>query len=85
MTRLEALIISAKAGTDVRIMIPCMPDHIFVYRATQFYAKYLVENGVKVYQYMIMVSYMLKPLFLMTTSPLLVLPTWTFRSFKLNF
>ena len=48
---LEALIISAKAGTDVRIMIPCMPDHIFVYRATQFYAKYLVENGVKVYQY----------------------------------
>lgn len=48
---LEALIISAKAGTDVRIMIPCMPDHVFVYRATQFYAKYLVENGVKVYQY----------------------------------
>ena len=48
---LEALIISAKAGTDVRIMIPCMPDHVFVYRATQFYAKYLVENGVEVYQY----------------------------------
>ena len=32
-------------------MIPCMPDHAFVYRATEYYAKYLTRNGVKVYKY----------------------------------
>lgn len=48
---LEALVIAARSGIDVRIMIPCMPDHPFVYRATEYYAKYLVNNGVKVYKY----------------------------------
>ncbi|WP_251546145.1 cardiolipin synthase [Limosilactobacillus caecicola] len=48
---LEALVISAHSGVDVRIMIPCKPDHPFVYRATEYYAKYLVNNGVKVYKY----------------------------------
>ncbi|EEJ73120.1 cardiolipin synthase [Lactobacillus ultunensis] len=48
---LEALIVSANSGVDVRIMIPCMPDHPFVYRATEYYAKYLVAHGVKVYKY----------------------------------
>lgn len=48
---LEALIIAANSGIDVRIMIPCMPDHPFVYRATEYYAKYLVAHNVKVYKY----------------------------------
>lgn len=48
---LESLIIAAKSGIDVKIMVPCMPDHPFVYRATEYYAKYLTENGVKVYKY----------------------------------
>lgn len=48
---LEALIVAAKSGVDVRIMVPCMADHVFVYRATEYYAKYLTENGVKVYKY----------------------------------
>lgn len=48
---LEALIIAVKSGVDVRIMVPCMPDHPFVYRMTEYYAKYLVHNGVKVYRY----------------------------------
>lgn len=48
---LEALIIAAHSGVDVRVMIPCKPDHPFVYRATEYYAKYLVNNGVKVYKY----------------------------------
>ncbi|WP_295729247.1 cardiolipin synthase [uncultured Limosilactobacillus sp.] len=48
---LEALIIAAHSGVDVRVMIPCKPDHPFVYRATEYYAKYLVSNGVKVYKY----------------------------------
>ena len=32
-------------------MIPCMPDHAFVYRATEYYAKVLVDSGVEVYTY----------------------------------
>ena len=48
---LESLIIAANSGVDVRIMIPCMPDHPFVYRATEYYAKYLVDHGVKIYKY----------------------------------
>ena len=48
---LESLIIAARSGIDVRVMIPCMPDHSFVYRATEYYAKYLVNNKVKVYKY----------------------------------
>ena len=48
---LESLIIAARSGIDVRVMIPCMPDHPFVYRATEYYAKYLVNNKVKVYKY----------------------------------
>lgn len=48
---LESLIIAAKSGIDVRVMIPSMPDHPFVYRATEYYAKYLTNRGVKVYKY----------------------------------
>lgn len=48
---LESLIIAARSGIDVRVMIPCKPDHPFVYRATEYYAKYLVNNDVKVYKY----------------------------------
>ncbi|ETA73463.1 cardiolipin synthase [Ligilactobacillus equi] len=48
---LEALVIAAQSGVDVRIMIPCMPDHAFVYRATEYYAHYLLENGVRIYRY----------------------------------
>lgn len=48
---LESLIVAARSGIDVRVMIPSMPDHPFVYRATEYYAKYLVNNNVKVYKY----------------------------------
>lgn len=48
---LESLIIAAKSGIDVRIIIPAMPDHPFVYRATEYYAKLLTQNGIKVYKY----------------------------------
>ncbi|WP_129044518.1 cardiolipin synthase [Companilactobacillus metriopterae] len=46
-----ALTIAARSGIDVRIMIPCMPDHAFIYRATQYYANLLIRYGVKVYTY----------------------------------
>lgn len=48
---LEALQIAALSGVDVRIMIPCKPDHPFVYRATEFYSHLLVDAGVKIYVY----------------------------------
>ncbi len=48
---LDALRIAASSGVDVRIMVPSMPDHPFVYRATQYYARQLAEEGIKVYYY----------------------------------
>lgn len=48
---ITALRMAAAAGVDVRVMIPCMPDHPFIYRATQYYARLLTEFGVKVYTY----------------------------------
>jgi len=48
---LDSLRIAAMAGIDVRIMIPDKPDHAFVYRATQYYARQLAADGVKIYYY----------------------------------
>lgn len=48
---LDALKVAAKSGIDVRIMIPCKPDHPFVYRATQYYARSLAKEGVTIYTY----------------------------------
>lgn len=47
----SALTIAVKSGVDVRIMIPCKPDHPFIYRATQYYANLFTAIGVKVYIY----------------------------------
>lgn len=44
-------VIAAHSGVDVKIMIPCMPDHPFIYRATQWYANYLIQEGIHVYIY----------------------------------
>ncbi len=48
---LEALSVAALSGVKVKIMIPCKPDHAFVYRATQYYAKDLLDKDVEIYQY----------------------------------
>lgn len=48
---MNALEIAIQSGVDVRIMIPCMPDHPFIYRATQHYANYLHRKGAKIYIY----------------------------------
>lgn len=48
---IAAMVIAVRSGIDVRIMIPCMPDHPFIYRATQHYANYLQKRGVKIYIY----------------------------------
>ncbi len=48
---LEGLKIAAASGVDVRIMIPQMPDHPFVYWATYSYCGDLIPYGVKFYIY----------------------------------
>ena len=48
----DALIIAAKSGIDVRIMIPCKPDHPFVYWATYSYMGELIQAGARCYTYL---------------------------------
>jgi cardiolipin synthase len=48
---LESLKVAALSGVDVRIMIPCKPDHMFVYWATYAYVGELLEVGARVFIY----------------------------------
>lgn len=48
---IESLRMAARSGIDVRIMIPCMPDHPFVYRTTLYNAGRLIKEGAKIYIY----------------------------------
>jgi cardiolipin synthase len=47
----DALRIAALTGVDVRIMIPCKPDHPFVYWSTLSFVGDLLDSGVKAYTY----------------------------------
>lgn len=42
---------AALGGVDVRIIIPSVPDHFFVYWSSQSYIQELLEAGVRVYRY----------------------------------
>ncbi len=48
---LSALRIAAESGKDVRLMIPCKPDHPFVYWATYSYVKDMLQAGARCYTY----------------------------------
>ncbi|MBQ9272575.1 MAG: cardiolipin synthase [Mogibacterium sp.] len=48
---MDSLRMVARSGIDVRIMIPCMPDHPFVYRTTLYNAGRLIADGAKIYIY----------------------------------
>lgn len=48
---LSALLIAVNSGIEVCIMIPCMPDHPFVYWATYSYVGTLVMAGARCYTY----------------------------------
>lgn len=48
---LDALKIACRSGIDVRIMIPCKPDHPFIYWATYSYLGDMVSAGAKCYVY----------------------------------
>ncbi len=47
----DALKVAALSGVDVKIMIPCKPDHPFIYWAGLSYIGELLEAGVKFYTY----------------------------------
>ena len=48
---LNAIKIAARSGVDVRLMIPCKPDHPFIYWASYSYMEELIAAGVKCYVY----------------------------------
>ena len=48
---MEALAISAKRGTDVRIITPGIPDKKIINMITKHSYGYLLKNGVKIYEY----------------------------------
>lgn len=48
-TLLDAIILSAKSGVDVRLMLPGIPDKKFIYYATLSYVDELLSAGVRVY------------------------------------
>ena len=48
---LTALLIAIHSGVEVNLMIPCKPDHPFVYWATYSYMGELVMAGAKCYTY----------------------------------
>lgn len=48
---LSALKMAAESGVDVRLMIPCKPDHPFVYWASYSYVGDLLAVGAKCYVY----------------------------------
>ena len=48
---IESIKMAVQSGVDVRVMIPCKPDHIFVYWATYSFVGELLRAGCKVYIY----------------------------------
>jgi len=48
---INALILSAKSGVDVRIITPGIPDKKMVYRITKSYYRQLIEGGVRIVEY----------------------------------
>ncbi len=48
---LSALKIAASSGVDVRLMIPCKPDHPFVYWATYSYVGEMISAGARCFTY----------------------------------
>ena len=48
---LTTLQVAARSGVDVRLMIPCKPDHPFVYWASYSYVGDLISAGARCYTY----------------------------------
>lgn len=48
---INSLILAAKRGVDVRIVVPGIPDKKLVYTLSESYFQLLVDGGVKIYKY----------------------------------
>ena len=80
----ESIKIAAMSGVDVKIMIPCKPDHPFVYWATYWYCGGLLPYGVKIYTYEYGFLHA-KTLIIDETVSSVGTANFDVRSFKLNF
>ena len=81
---MEALLIALRSGIQVWMVIPKMPDHPFVYRATEYYAKQLLAAGARVFAYQ--KGFMHAKTIVVDQSITSVgSANWDIRSFKLNF
>ncbi|MEI7433729.1 MAG: cardiolipin synthase [Methanomicrobiales archaeon] len=81
---MDALRIAALSGIDVRVMIPCKPDHMFVYWASHSYVEQLLEAGVKAYTYDNGFLHA-KTIVIDNTVASVGSANWDVRSFRLNF
>ncbi len=81
---MDALHIAAKSGMDVRIMIPSVPDHIFVYWASHSYIEELLDSGVKAYTYDNGFLHA-KTIVIDGVAASVGSANWDIRSFRLNF
>lgn len=48
---IRSLVLAAKRGVDVRLIVPGIPDKKIVYTVTQSYFKILIDNHIKIYTY----------------------------------
>lgn len=81
---METLLIAIRSGIEVCMVIPKMPDHPFVYRATEYYAKQLLNAGAHVYAYQN--GFMHAKTIVVDDAIMSVgSANWDIRSFKLNF
>lgn len=81
---METLLIALKSGLKIDLVIPNKPDHPFVYRATEYYARQLMEAGANVYAYQNGFMHV-KAIVVDDVVVSLGSANWDIRSFKLNF
>lgn len=81
---IDALRIAALSGVDVRIMIPCKPDHIFVYWATLSFIGEILEAGGRAYTYDAGFLHA-KTIVVDGEAGSVGSANWDIRSFRLNF
>lgn len=81
---IDALRLAAQSGIDVRIMIPCKPDHPLVYAVNHAFIHDLLDAGVRAYTYNDGFIHA-KTLVIDGAVASVGSANWDIRSFKLNF